>query len=437
MATCQVMHSGGASSAGLGREGTGTAIGGRQAEPRYDLLGKSTLEDPYRLYDELRVAAPVYRDRRFFGCILTRYDDVVAVLKDSRVSSRRPTADERVPRSLSAIAEELRELRAFQSRWMLYLDPPEHTRLRALVNSSFTAGTVARMRYRVQDLVNGLLRPFAGGAQFDLVQAVARPLPALVIADILGLPPEDRPLFQSWSDGIAAGMVLSTGQDAIDGLIEAHRCQRELIGYFEEMIAARRNEPRDDLLSALIAAEEAGTRLDDGELIAMCVLLLFAGHETTTHLIGNAVLALINWPSEFEHLRREPALVQRAVEEFLRFDSPVQATGRRATVDLEIRGCPIRAGEFLTPVIGAANRDPAVFDNPDRLDIGRADNRHLAFALGPHFCLGAPLARLEGQLVIGTLTRAFLGLEPAGEAIRRQNFYMRGLECLPVVGKAA
>jgi cytochrome P450 len=176
------MHSGAPSSAGVSREDTSTAMVGCEEGHRYDLLGTSTLENPYPLYDELRVAAPVYRDRRFFGCILTRYDDVVAVLKDSRVSSRRPTADERVPRSLAAIAEQLRELRAFQSRWMLYLDPPEHTRLRALVNSSFTAMTVARMRDRVQGLVDGLLRPFAGGAHFDVVQDFARPLPALVIA---------------------------------------------------------------------------------------------------------------------------------------------------------------------------------------------------------------------------------------------------------------
>jgi pimeloyl-[acyl-carrier protein] synthase len=417
-------------------EGESRALAG-EGDRRYDLLDAAVLDDPYPLYDELRTVAPVYRDRRFFGCILTRYDDIVAVLKDGRVSSRRPTADERVPRSLSAIAEQLRELRAFQSRWMLYLDPPEHTRLRSLVNKSFTAATVARMRGRIQGLIDELLRPYVDGARFDVVQGFARPLPALVIADILGLPPEDRALLQDWSDGLAAGMVLSTGQDAIEGLTEAHRCQAELIRYFEDMIRVRRAAPREDLLSALIAAEEDGSRLGDDELIAMCVLLLFAGHETTTHLIGNTVLALTAWPSEFDRLRVEPALVQRAVEEFLRFDSPVQATGRRATTDMEIRGCAIRAGEFLTPVIGAANRDPSVFDHPDRLDISRAENRHLAFALGPHFCLGAPLARLEGQLAIGSVVSTFRHLERSGQGTRRGNFYMRGLESLPVVGIAA
>ena len=172
---------------------------------------------------------------------------------------------------------------------MLYLDPPEHTRLRSLVNNSFTAVAVARMRDRVQALVDGLLLPYVGGSRFDAVQDFARPLPALVIADILGLPSEDRTLFQTWSDGIAAGMVLSTGQEAVGGLMEAHRSQGELISYFRDMIRARRAKPRDDVLSALIAAEEAGSHLDDAELIAMCVLLLFAGHETTTHLIGNGL----------------------------------------------------------------------------------------------------------------------------------------------------
>jgi pimeloyl-[acyl-carrier protein] synthase len=248
---------------------------------------------------------------------------------------------------------------------------------------------------------------------------------------------KDRTLFQTWSDGIAAGMVLSTKQNAIAGMTEAQHSQRELIRYFEDMIRSRRARSRDDLLSVLIAAEEDGVRLNDTELIAMCGLLLFAGHETTTHLIGNAVLALIEWPREFDRLRAEPALMPRAMEEFLRFDSPVQATGRRATVDLEIRGCPIRAGEFLTPVIGAANRDPEVFDHPHRLDIGRTENRHLTFAVGPHLCLGAPLARLEGQLAIGGVVGVFRKLELAGRAIRRQNFYMRGLESLPLTGAAA
>ena len=223
--------------------GTGVIAPAAEFDPqprRFDLLEPAALDDPYPIYDELRAVAPVYRDRRFFGSILTRYDDVVALLKDPRVSARRPAAEERIPRALLPVADELRELRAFQSRWMLYVDPPEHTRLRGLINRSFTAATVAGMRGRVQNLVDELLRPWKDGAPFDLVRDFARPLPALVIADILGLPPEDRSLFQTWSDGIAAGMVLSTRQDAIGGISEAHQAQRELIGYFQQMIALRR-----------------------------------------------------------------------------------------------------------------------------------------------------------------------------------------------------
>jgi cytochrome P450 len=386
----------------------------------------------------MRVAAPIYRDRRFLGWILTRYDEVSAVLRDPRVSSVRPTASEVVPNSLASIGERVRELRAFQARWMMYLDPPEHTRLRALVSKSFTSSTVANLRERIQGIVDELLAACRESGTYDVIKDFARPLPALVIADLIGLPREDRIEFQSWSDGIAAGMVLSTrGPGALEGLTEAHRCQTELIAYFESLIASRRSQPQDDLLSGLIAAEQEGTKLDDAELIAMCVLLLFGGHETTTHLIGNAVLALLEHPAECRRLKSEPALIGRAVEEFLRFDSPVQATGRRATTDMEIGGVHVRAGEFLTPVIGSANRDPSCFNDPNTLDISRQENRHLAFALGPHFCLGAPLARLEGQLAIGSLVGAFRTMELAGAVVRRRHFYLRGLESLPLTGIAA
>ena len=422
---------------------TGTSVtreprSARPAEGRFELLDASSLDDPYPLYEQMRAGAPVYRDRRFLGWILTRYEDVAGVLRDPRVSSVRPTADDAIPSSLAGIADCLRELRTFQARWMMYLDPPEHTRLRSLVSKSFTASTVANLRGRIQGLVDDLLAAGRQSGGFDVIRDFARPLPALVIADLIGLPREDRIMFQSWSDGIAAGMVLSTrGQDALEALIEAHRCQRELISYFESLVAGRRSRPKEDLLSALITTDQDGNRLNDDELIAMCVLLLFGGHETTTHLIGNSVLALLKHPGEFERLQSEPELIVGAVEEFLRFDSPVQATGRRATTDMDIGGFHIRPGEFLTPVIGSANRDPAWFDEPHKLDIGRQENRHLAFALGPHFCLGAPLARLEGQLAIGTIVRSFRSLEMTGAIVRRPHFFLRGLESLPVSGMAA
>jgi pimeloyl-[acyl-carrier protein] synthase len=401
---------------------------------RYDLLDPSVLQDPYPLYRQMRDEAPVYRDRRFMGWILTRYDDVLAVLRDPRVSSQRPLATEPVGRSLASIATEVREIRQFQGRWMMHLDPPEHTRLRTLVSKAFTATRVEALRETVQALTDELLSHAREAGYVDLVQDLARPLPALVIGDLLGVPREDRSTLQVWSDGIAAGMVLSgRGQAALDGFREAHRCQRELVGYFQALIALRRRRPKDDLLSAFIAAEENGSILGDDELISMCVLLLFAGQETTTGLIGNGLLALLEHPGELKRLRDEPALIERAVEEFLRFDCPVQATGRRATVAMDIGGYRVEPGDFLTPVIGAANRDPKRFARADELDIARDDNRHLGFAHGPHYCLGAPLARLEGQIAIGTVVQTFARLEPGGPTKRRQHFYLRGLESLPVV----
>jgi pimeloyl-[acyl-carrier protein] synthase len=406
------------------------------SEPRHELLAPATLDDPYPTYQEMRSTSPVYRDRRFLGWIITRYDDVAAVLRDPSVSSLRPTASEPVGRSLASIADDVRERRDFESRWMMYLDPPEHTRLRSLVNKAFTAARVAGLRHQVQGLIDELLTRGYESGELDIVQDLAVPLPALVIADLIGLPREDHELFQTWSHGIAAGMVLSTrGQQAIDGLREAHRCQTELIAYLGRLIASRRTRPQDDLVSALIATEESGSVLSEQELIAMCVLLLFAGHETTMHLIGNGMLALVQHPSEFERLRAEPDLIGQAVEEFLRYDCPVQATGRRATAEMEIAGCRVEPGEFLTPVIGAANRDPAQFQDPDRLDITRRDNRHLAFAHGAHYCLGAPLARLEGQLAIGSLVRTFRTLDLSGPVVRRRHFYLRGLESLRVTGR--
>ena len=401
---------------------------------RYELLDPSVLQDPYPLYRRMRDEAPVHRDRRFRGWILTSYDDVLAVLRDPRVSSQRPLANEPVGRSLAAIATEVREIREFQARWMMHLDPPEHTRLRTLASKAFTAARADGLRKTVQDLADELLSPAREAGYIDLVQDLARPLPALVIGDLLGVPREDRPTLRVWSDGIAAGMVLSgRGQAALDGFREAHRTQREFVDYFRTLIAERRRRPKYDLLSAFIAAEENGGILNDDELISMCVLLLFAGHETTTGLIGNGLLALLNHPGQLERLREEPALIERAVEEFLRFDCPVQATGRRARVAMDIGGYRVEPGDFLTPVIGAANRDPKRFARADELDIARDDNRHLGFAHGPHYCLGAPLARLEGQIAIGTVLQTFARLEPGGLPKRRQHFYLRGLESLPVV----
>lgn len=403
----------------------------RVSRARYDLLHPDVLEDPYAVYARLRSEQPVYRDRRF-GWVVTRYDDVATVLRHSGVSAHRPLPDDPVPLSLRAIGEELRELRGFQALWLLYADPPEHTRLRALVSKAFTPLVVERLGERVQDLVDQLLAVGWQTGRLDLVRDLAYPLPALVIADLLGLPAADREMFQGWSDDIAAGMPLFLTRDALDGLRRAHHSQCELMAYFRGLIAERRARPADDLLSALVRAEENGTILSEDELLATCVLLLFAGHETTTNLIGNGLLALLRHPEQLARLRREPALLGGAVEELLRYDSPVQGTARRATAELELRGQRIGVSEYLLLLLGAANRDPAHFSHPDQLDITRADNRHLAFGHGPHFCLGAALARLEARITIGSVLERCAGLELAGVPTRRPHFYLRGLTSLPV-----
>jgi cytochrome P450 len=356
---------------------------------------------------------------------------VQTILRDPTVSSRRPLADEPIPRSLEPIADELRELRRFQAYWLLYLDPPDHIRLRGLLASAFTPERAEHLRPRIQDLIDQLLTDTPSG-ELEIMRDLARPLPVLVIAELLGLPAEDRGLFRAWSDGIAGGMLLQGGPDAVARLREAHHCQRELIAYLRELIGRHQREPRDDLLSALLAAQGAGAIASSDELLATCVLLLFAGHETTTNLIGNGVLALLEHPEQLERLRREAELLPTAVEELLRFDSPVQATGRRTTSEVRLGDEVIGPNEFLIVLLGSANRDSERFERPDALDVGRPANRHLAFAQGPHFCLGAPLARLEGQLAIGACVQRLPGMHLAAEPRRRRHFYLRGLDELRV-----
>ena len=380
----------------------------------------------------MRAADPVYRERRF-GWVLTRYDDIAWALRAPHLSAHRPLPDEPVPQPLAAIADEVRALRRLQSLWMLYSDPPQHTRLRALVGAAFTPRVVDGMRTRIQAIVDGLIDAVEPTGQMDVIADLAYPLPTTVIADLLGLPTADRARFKQWSDDIAAGFFLIVGRETAAAVRRAYESQNALATYFRELVAERRAHPRDDLLSALVAAEADGAMLGEDELLATCVLLLFAGHETTTNLIGNGVLALLEHADQFERLRQERALLGSAVEEFLRYDGPVQATARRATVGFELHGTRVDPGDYLLLVLGAANHDPAQFAEPDRLDLGRADNRHLAFSLGPHFCLGAALARLEAYVAFETLLRRLPRLR-AGPAppVRRPDFFLRGLASLPV-----
>jgi cytochrome P450 len=298
------------------------------------------------------------------------------------------------------------------------------------VNKAFTPRRAAALRPRIEALVEEQLDAVAKQGDFELVRDLAHPLPVIVIAELLGIPARDRDEFRGWSAGVAQ---IIDPLNAERGLARAREAATALAGYFRGMLALRRAEPRDDLLSAMIAAEQDGRVLGEGDLLALCTLLLAAGHETTTNLLANAVLALLRFPDQAERLRAEPGLMATAVEEFLRFDSPVQFTDRVAVEDVELAGQRIPRGRIVGLLLAAANHDPAQFAAPHRLDVGRADNRHVAFGGGPHFCLGAPLARLEAEIALGALLRRFPELRGDPSAVvYRPSVLLRGPVALPL-----
>jgi cytochrome P450 PksS len=386
--------------------------------------------NPYPFYARLRAEEPVYRvtlpDRQP-AWLVTRYDDVAAVLRDERFAKDRVNA--LTPQQLAAQPWMPSFFKPLM-RNMLDLDAPDHTRLRGLVSKAFTPRLVEQMRDRVQALTDQLLDTALARGRFDLVRDYALPVPTTVIAEMLGVPVEDRHGFQRWSN-----TLVSVGSSRW-GVFLAIPSVWRFLRYTRKLIKARRAKPRDDLVSALIQAEEAGQQLSEDELVAMIVLLLIAGHETTVNLIGNGTLALLEHPEQREKLRNDPALIRSAVEELLRFGSPVEmATERYAREDVTIAGVTIPRGGLVFAVIASANRDERQFSNPDKLDITREPNKHLAFGLGAHYCLGAALARMEGQIAISTLLRRAPGLRLAVEPVAlrwRPGLVLRGLKALPV-----
>jgi cytochrome P450 len=364
--------------------------------------------------------------------LVTRHADVMAVLGDHRFSAARIGTDlSWLPDDALATAGPVYRALA---RQILFLDPPDHTRIRALVNKAFTPRRVEIMRAHIQDLVNGLLDEAVARGSLDVIADLAYPLPTIVIADMLGVPRENREQFKRASDDLAAFLGNVVSADQIGRLL---RSVAELLQYFQHLVAERRAQPRDDLMNALIAAEEQGDVLSEDELFANCLLLLAAGHETTTNLIGNGTLALLRKPAARQQLAEQLAigsgLTTAGVNELLRYDSPVQYTGRVPTEDVVLAGTPIAKGQHVTILLGAANRDPAQFPDPDRLDLRRGENRHLAFGYGIHFCVGAPLARLEGQIAISTLFRRFPELQLATESVEwHANMSFHGVKALPV-----
>jgi cytochrome P450 len=406
-------------------------------ENAFDFTRPAFRRDPYETYRQLREAAPLHRIERGRSrfWVLTRHADLVGILRDPRMSVER-AQQPKVPPTLSGVDLETlhpvaRALRVF-ARVMLFRDPPDHTRLRGLASKAFTPRMVEALRPRIRELVDELLAPLEAGAPFDAVQDLAEPLPILVIAELLGLPASDRKDLKRWSDDLAAMLDGSIAQQHLGAAV---RSGSEVIAYLREHLEARRHAPRDDLLSAMLAARERDENLDDEEILATALLVMGAGHETTTNLIGNGVLACSRHPDVSALLRREPALLPNAVEEVLRYDAPVQATSRVTKAPLACHGQTIEPGEEIGLLLGAANRDPAVFPDPDRFDVRRSDNRHVSFGFGIHFCLGAGLARLEAQLALGGLLARAPRLEAActeEELAWRPGWLLRGLTRLPI-----
>jgi len=386
--------------------------------------------NPYPMYARLRAEDPVHWSPLMEAWVLTRYDDVVAVLTDSRFSADRRQARNRFAEEIAKREEEFGPFG--RTRTMLTSDPPEHTRLRRLVSKAFTPRMVEGLRPRIQAIVDELLDAVAGNGRMDVIRDLAYPLPVIVIAEMLGVPPDHRDQFKHWSDEIVG--VLGGPLVPQETLERSRVAVHELAAYLHGVIAERRREPREDLVSGLIAAEEQGQILSEDEMLATAMLLLVAGNETTTNLIGNGMLGLLRNPGQMERLRADPSRVPAAVEEMLRYDGPVQATGRVAMEDVEVGGQKVTQGQAVIAVLGAANRDPAQFERPDELDLGRRPNEHVAFGDGIHFCLGAPLARAEGQIAFETLLRRFAGPRLETEDLQwGGSFILRGLKSLPIV----
>jgi cytochrome P450 len=379
--------------------------------------------DPYPIYSFIREREPVHHAPDG-SWVLTRYDHCAALLRDPRFSTNPARLTEGPdPAAMGPI-------RQVGSSLMMFLDPPDHTRLRSLVSQAFTPRMVEALRPRIQLLVDELLDAVVERGEMDVLADLAYPLPTVVICELLGVPGSDREKFKAWSADASRLLDGYLDKDAMDrGMVAG----MYLFQYFTDLVEERRRQPRNDLLSALLAAETSGDRLTHAELLSTATLLFVAGFETTMNLVGNGTLALLRHPDQLRRVGDDPALVRTGVEELLRYDGPVHVTARIATQDVEIGGRTVRAGEQAVAVLGAANRDPAQFPDPERLDVARTPNRHLAFGGGPHFCLGAALARLEGQIAFATMLRRLPHLElHTTRPAYRDHFVIRGLKELKV-----
>jgi cytochrome P450 len=400
----------------------------------WDPFDPAWARDPYPVYAALRESNPVHRSPFGFW-VFTRHADCLAMLRDKRASSDGrnidatdfPAMRDREFIEGTGAGEMLAEMAPF-----IFRDPPDHTRLRGLVQKAFTPRVVEELRPRVEQICDTLLDTAFERGSCDLVADYAYPLPVQIIVEMLGVPAEDHEQFRVWSDALARGLDP-------DFLLPPEAVQQRLNGilsfvqYFAGLIEQRRAHPGDDLLTRLLQAEEKGDVLTQGELLSTCILLLVAGHETSVNLIAGGALALIDHPDQLARFRDDPGVARSGVEEMLRYVAPVQLTGRVALEPIEVGGVVVSPGEFAMLLIGSANRDPAAFTDPDTFDVARSDNNNLGFGFGIHHCLGAPLARLEAQVALTALTRRTRGIERSGDDLSyKENVVLRGLAALPV-----
>jgi cytochrome P450 len=390
-----------------------------------DLANPAVLPDPYPVLAGLRAASPFAEFDDAF-VVVGRHADCSAVLRDPRASSQRD-------KSLVAPRGPARRR---ERPTFLSLDPPDHTRLRRLVSKAFTARTIARLEPRIRAVTGELLGAAAAAGHLEVVSQLAYPLPVRIISEMLGVPVEDHPRFAGWSARLAHSLQPGFGIDMAEAEARAAGAQTasdEFADYFRELIAMRRAHPTEDLLSEMISAEDAGQKLTEDELIATCILLLVAGHETTVGLISNAILALLRHPSQLALLQDDPPLAAGAVEETLRYDAPVQMTGRVARDGMQIGNLVLRDGALILLLLAATGRDPGAFANPETFDIRRGATNHLAFAAGPHFCLGAPLARLEAAIALQEFATRLAAPQLDEDALRyKPNLNLRGPDQLVV-----
>src|SRR6267142_2406076 len=392
----------------------------------YQLRDPDVLANPYPLYARLRTEAPVHWDPYLHAWVVTRYADVITVLHHFS-ANRTPTPEQFAGMGLA----ELGPLAQVMVKQMLFMDAPDHTRLRGLASTAFTPARVESLRPHIKEILNNLLKPLLDAGRMDVIGDLAAPLPAIVTAEMMGLPTSDANLLKDWSADFAE--VLGNFQHNPDRASRTLKCVQEMTSYFRDAINRMRTEPSEGLINALLTAEVDGDRLTEEEIVANCIVTMVGGQETTTNLIGNGVLTLLRHPAELARLRADLSLIPSAVEELLRFEPPSQHTARMAPDDVELGGRRIKKRQAVIAVMAAGNRDPERFPEPDRLDLGRADNRHLSFGWGAHFCFGAPLARIEGQVALAALVKRFEHIElPPGPLVWRQNLGLRGLEALPV-----